>query len=62
VLVKPGFISDEQARKALERAHVERRVQLSPEEVERMRAEEKRHSSPWNRIRRLFPRSPRHNS
>jgi hypothetical protein len=60
--VNPGFISDEQARKALDRAHAEGRVQLSPEEVERMRAEEKRHASLWNQIRRLFPRSLRHNS
>ncbi len=60
--MKPGFISDEQARKALERAQAEGRVQLSPEEVERMRADEKGQASPWNRIRRLFPRSPCHNS
>lgn len=60
--MKSGFISDEQARKALERAHAEGRVQLSPEEVEGMRAEEKRQASPWNRIRRLFHRSPRYNT
>ena len=58
--MNPGFISDEQARKALERAHVEGRVQLSPGEAERMRAEEKRQGSLWTRIRHLFPRSPRH--
>lgn len=61
-LVKPGFISDEQARKALERARAEGRVQLSPAEEDQLRATEKRQSRPWNRLRRLFPRTTRPNS
>lgn len=60
--MKPGLISDEQARAALERAVAKGRIQLSPEEEERLRKEEEQRARPWNRLRRLFPRRVRHNS
>ncbi|MDP9380850.1 MAG: hypothetical protein M3Q29_12010 [Chloroflexota bacterium] len=56
--MKPGFVSEKQAREALERAVEEGRIVLTPEQEEMLRRQDEESRKLLNRIRRIFPWPP----